>query len=89
MEAIVRKRQVTAVLVNADVMGEDERQVKRKGKKRQWIERRKEKGLYHNTVRELRIEDISGYKEMLRMLRTNLHKTTLHRQGLGRYTIKI
>ena len=37
------------------------------GKTRQWIRRRDERGYFHNTVKELAIEDTAQYKDMMRM----------------------
>ena len=46
----------------------EEKETKNKrGKTRQWIRRRKEKGFYTNIVEELRVEDTKTYEEMLRM----------------------
>ena len=46
----------------------EEKETKNKrGKTRQWIQRRKEKGFYTNIVEELRVEDTKTYEEMLRM----------------------
>ena len=46
----------------------EEKQTKNKrGKTRQWIQRREEKGFYTNIVEELRVEDTKTYEEMLRM----------------------
>ena len=39
----------------------------KRGKTRQWIQRRKEKGFYTNIIEELRVEDTKTYEEMLRM----------------------
>ena len=46
----------------------EEKETKNKrGKTRQWIQRREEKGFYTNIVEELRVEDTKTYEEMLRM----------------------
>ena len=39
----------------------------RRGKTRDWIKRRKEKGYFNNIVKELKIEDRFGFREMFRM----------------------
>ncbi|KAK3746102.1 hypothetical protein QZH41_015519, partial [Actinostola sp. cb2023] len=53
------------VFLNLLDESEEKRHWKR-GKTRQWIRRREEKGLY-NVVRELQVEDTVGFKEMMRM----------------------
>ena len=46
----------------------EEKETKNKrGKTRQWIQRREEKGFYTNNVEELWVEDIKTYEKMLRM----------------------
>ena len=39
----------------------------KRGKTRDWVKRRNEKGLFSNLVKELSIEDTSAFKEMMRM----------------------
>ena len=38
-----------------------------RGKTRQWIRRRDERGYFNNIVKELAIEDTAEYKDMMRM----------------------
>ena len=38
-----------------------------RGKTRKWVERRSERGYFNNIIRELRIEDQAGFREMSRM----------------------
>ena len=46
----------------------EEKEIRNKrGKMRQWIQRREEKGFCTNIVEELRVEDTKTYEEMLRM----------------------
>ena len=45
---------------------------KKKRKKREtwvkpWLQRREEKGTYHNLLQELRVEDVHAYRRFLRM----------------------
>lgn len=61
-----RKRKAAACLGVLLLCEEDECRAKR-GKTRNWIKRRSEKGFFQNIVQELRIEDIQGYREMMRM----------------------
>ena len=45
---------------------EDERDINTRGRTREWIKRREDKGIFSNLVRELRMEDTRGYREMMR-----------------------
>ena len=38
-----------------------------RGKTRSWIKRRRDRGYFNNIIRELRIEDRFGFREMFRM----------------------
>ena len=51
---------------------EEKKQRIKKGKTRQWIQRREEKRFYTNIVEELRVEDTKTHEEMLRMTHLNL-----------------
>ena len=55
-----------AVFVAFEVLN-DENEKPGRGKTRQWIRRRDEKGYFNNIVKELAIEDTAEYKEMMRM----------------------
>ena len=59
----LKRKAVAAVLISEFLVGD---QVKR-GKTRDWVKRRNEKGLFSNLVKELSIEDRSAFKEMMRM----------------------
>ena len=56
---------VMLVVLNELVDSDDEKP--RRGKTRDWIKRRKEKGYLNNIVKELKIEDRFGFGEMFRM----------------------
>ena len=56
---------VMVVVLNELVDSDDEKP--RRGKTRDWIKRRKEKGYFNNIVKELKIEDRFGFREMFRM----------------------
>ena len=60
------KRCVAATII-VEMVEEDEKRVRRRGKTRSWIRRRKEKGYFNNIVQELMIEDTPGYRKMMRM----------------------
>ena len=61
-----RKRKAAASMLVLLICDEEESKKKR-GKTRKWIKRREEKGYFCNIVKELRTEDLSGYREMMRM----------------------
>ena len=54
-------------LIILEVLEDAEKRLTVRGKTRKWIKRRQEQGLYHNLVKELRLEDTKGYNEMMRM----------------------
>ena len=60
-----RRRRITAFSLGL-LLADDERAGKR-GKTRQWIKRRQEKGFFANIVQELMVEGVAGYREMFRM----------------------
>ena len=62
----ISKRKVAAILAIMELTNEGDGAAKR-GKTREWVRRREEKGLCNNIVRELSIEDTTAYKEMMRM----------------------
>ena len=66
----INKKRKAACIVLMSLLDEDEtsRHWKR-GRTREWIKRRPEKGHFNNIVRELRMENTRGYKEMMRMNR--------------------
>eukprot|EP00794_Sanderia_malayensis_P009980 gene9980-11003_t len=64
------KRKAVAAIILATVIDIDEPKKKRawkRGKTRQWLKRREERGYCSNIVRELQMEDCASYKEMMRM----------------------
>ena len=66
LELKVKRCMVATIIV--EMLEEDEKRVRRRGKTRSWIRRRKEKGYFNNIVQELMIEDTPGYREMMRMI---------------------
>ena len=65
-----KKRKAAAAIVITEILGEeDDNEASRtkRGKTRNWVRRRNEKGLFRNIVEELSIENTGGYKEMTRM----------------------
>ena len=59
-------RSLLAVFVAFEVLNHEDKK-RRRGKTRQWIRRRDERGYFHNIVKELAIEDTAQYKDMMRM----------------------
>ncbi|RMX40203.1 hypothetical protein pdam_00016555 [Pocillopora damicornis] len=59
-------RSLLAVFVAFEVLNGEDKKPGR-GKTRQWIRRRDEKGYFNNIVKELAIEDTAKYKEMMQM----------------------
>ena len=59
-------RAILAVFVAFEVFSDEDKNPGR-GKTRQWIRRREERGYFNNIVKELSIEDTAEYKEMMRM----------------------
>ena len=56
---------VTLVVLNELMDSDDEKH--QRGKTRNWIKRRHERGYFNNIIQELRIEDRFGFREMFRM----------------------
>ena len=59
-------RSLLAVCVAFEVLNDEDKKPER-GKTRQWIRRRNERGYFNNIVKELAIEDTAEYKELIRM----------------------
>ena len=56
-----------AALALLEVLEEEDDRVTKRGKTRNWIKRRGEKGYFNNIVTELMVEDTAAYREMMRM----------------------
>ena len=56
---------IILVLLNKLVDSDDEKPTR--GRTRDWVKRRKEKGYFNNIIKELKIEDRIGFREMFRM----------------------
>ena len=59
-------RSLLAVFVAFEVLNHENKKHAR-GKTRQWIRRRDERGYFNNIVKELAIKDTAEYKDMMRM----------------------
>ena len=57
-----------AIFVAFQVLNHEDKKPGR-GKTRQWIRRRDERGYFNKIVKELAIEDTAGYKDMIQMSR--------------------
>ena len=53
------------LLLNELIDSDDEKPTR--GKTREWIKRREQNGYFNNIIKELRIEDRLGFREMFRM----------------------
>ena len=62
---VVQAKRVAATILITELLKETN--VRRRGKTREWIKRREEKGAFNNVIRELGLEDSGGFKEMMRM----------------------
>ena len=62
------KRKVAMILTVLDLVDDEDEGAKRsRGKTRQWVKRREERGLFENIVTELTVEDSAAYREIMRM----------------------
>ena len=59
-------RSLLAVFVAFEVLNHENKK-RGRGKTRQWIRRRDERGYFKNIVKELAIEETAEYKDMMRM----------------------
>ena len=55
----------TLVLLNELMDSDDEKPTR--GKNRDWVKRRRDRGCFTNIIKELRVEDRFGFREMFRM----------------------
>ena len=60
-----RRSSTTLLLLNELLDSDDEKPTR--GSTRDWVKRRREKGYFNNIVKELRLEDRVGFREMFRM----------------------
>ena len=58
---------MVAALIVALLIDDDDSKKKKRGKTRNWIRKRNQKGFHTNIFEELRLEDIGAYKEIMRM----------------------
>ena len=63
---VYKVRALLVVFVAFEVLNDEDRK-RGRGKTRQWIRRRDERGYFNNIVKELAIEDTAEYKDMIRM----------------------
>ena len=70
--SIEEKRKCALALLIVQVIDDDDDngdEKRTRGKTRKWIKLREEKGFFSNIVQELTLEDVAGYRDMLRMSR--------------------
>ena len=63
---VSRKRKALAALLGMQIIDDSDVEIKER-KKRKWIGRRKARVSFQNIITELSIEDLAGFKEMMRM----------------------
>ena len=56
-----------ATLVLLKKLMDSDKKKPHRGKTRSWIKRRRDRGYFNNIIRELKIEDRFGFREMFRM----------------------
>ena len=61
-----KRKMIAAALVVME-LAEEEPPNKKRGKTREWLKRREEKGMFSALITELSVEDTIAYKEMMRM----------------------
>ena len=69
-------RSLLAVFVAFEVLNDEDKKPGR-GKTRQWIRRRDERGYFNNTMKELVTEDTVEYKDMMRMSHADFQRIYL------------
>ena len=65
-----RKSKALAALLALQIIDDSDVEIKER-KKRKWISRREARGSFQNIITELSIEDLAGFKEMMRMCYAN------------------
>ena len=63
---MVDARALAQVIILNEVMDSDDEKPHRRKTKR-WLKRRRDRGYFNNIIKELRIEDCTGSRDMLRM----------------------
>ena len=66
-------KEVAMVVILSELADSDDEKPTR-GPTRSWIKRRKENGFFETIIRELILEDLAGFKEMLRMSYADFEK---------------
>ena len=61
------KREMIAASLVVMELAEEEPSNKKRGKTREWLKQRKEKGMFSALITELSVEDTIAYKDMMRM----------------------
>ena len=62
-----------AVFVAFKVLNDEDKK-RGRGKTRQWIRRRDERGYFNNIMKELAVEDTAEYKDMMRMSHSDFQR---------------
>ena len=64
---MVDKQKLKALVMVELLDSEEEEETKGRGMMRSWLKKREELGSFTNILQELQVEDIEGFKEMMRM----------------------
>ena len=62
-----KQKKAIICMIISDITDDDDDYVNVRGRTREWVKKREEKGAFNNIVYELRIQDSDTYKEMMRM----------------------
>ena len=63
---MVDTRALAQVIILNELMDSDDEKPHR-GKTRRWVKRRSDRGYFNNIIKELRVEDRTGFRDMFRM----------------------
>ena len=63
---MVDTRALVQVIILKELMDSDDEKPHR-GKARRWVKRRNDRGYFNNIIKELRVEDCTGFKDVFRM----------------------
>ena len=62
-----KQKEAIICMIISEILDDDDDYVNARGRTREWVKKREEKGVFNNIVYELRIQDSDTYKEMMRM----------------------
>ena len=62
-----KQKKAIVCMIISEMIDDDDDYVNVRGRTREWVKKREEKGAFNNIVYELRIQDSDTYKEVMRM----------------------